>query len=103
MTAPTTVTTTVGSGVQRRKEEDEVKTILDCIEDKYAPDPEGAGDFGFIVFVSNSPETKKGMFPPIMTLIDYDIEEVGTHNRTLETRFRGALYKKYFHCDIILM
>ena len=32
---------------------------------------------GWIVFVSNSPECKKGMFPPIMTLSDYDISTIG--------------------------
>ncbi len=37
-------------------------TILDCIEEKYSPDDDNGGhDFGFIVFVSNSPEAKKGM------------------------------------------
>ena len=42
-------------------------------------DDDLTSDFGYIVFVSNSPETKKGMFPPIMTLIDYDIESVGKY------------------------
>ena len=51
-----------------------MKTVVASIEEKYAGDDE---DYGFIVFVSNSPETKKGMFPPIMTLCDYDIEAVG--------------------------
>ena len=55
------------------------KTVLSSIEEKYSPDdPDlSASEFGYIVFVSNSPETKKGMFPHIMTLIDYDIESVG--------------------------
>ena len=58
------------------------KTVLSSIEEKYSPDDPDlsaalGSDFGYIVFVSNSPETKKGMFPPIMTLIDYDIESVG--------------------------
>ena len=57
-----------------------VKTVLNSIEEKYSPDdPDISADFGYIVFVSNSPETKKGMFPPIMTLIDYDIESVGEY------------------------
>ena len=50
-------------------------TILNSIEDKYSDDDDE--DYGFIVFVSNSPESKKGMFPTIMTLCDYDIEKVG--------------------------
>ena len=51
-------------------------TLIKSIEEKY--DGEEAGrDYGFIVFVSSSPECKKGMFPPIMTLCDYDIESVG--------------------------
>lgn len=60
---------------------DDVVTVLDSIEDKYSMAEDGAAaeeeDYGYIVFVSNSPETKKGMFPPIMTLIDYDIEALG--------------------------
>ena len=57
-------------------------TIIDSIEDKYNPslsgsEDENAENFDFIVYVSNSPETKKGMYPPIMTLIDYDIQTVG--------------------------
>lgn len=54
-------------------------TLMESIEDKYAGDEEAEKDYGFIVFVSNSPECKKGMFPPIMTLSDYDIERVGCH------------------------
>ena len=50
-------------------------TILDSIEDKYKTDSEK--DYGFIVFVSNSPECKRGLLPPIMTLCDYNIERVG--------------------------
>ncbi len=50
-------------------------TVLSSIEDKYAYDDE---DYcGFIVFVSNSPESRRGMFPPVMTLCEYDIEAVG--------------------------
>jgi hypothetical protein len=51
-------------------------TVLASIEEKYSYDDD-VEDYGFIVFVSNSPETKKGMYPPIMTLCDYDIESVG--------------------------
>ena len=50
-------------------------TLIESIEDKY--DGEDGRDYGFIVFVSSSPECKKGMFPPVMTLCDYDIETVG--------------------------
>ena len=51
-------------------------TILQSIEEKYSYDD--AEDYGFIVYISNSPETKKGMFPPILTLCDFDIRFVGT-------------------------
>jgi hypothetical protein len=51
-------------------------TLMDSIEDKYVVD-ENSRDFGFIVFVSESPECKMGMFPPIMTLCDFDIEAIG--------------------------
>ena len=51
-------------------------TLMDSIEDKYVGD-ENTRDYGFIVFVSESPECKKGMFPPIMTLCDFDIEAIG--------------------------
>ena len=68
------------------------KTVLSSIEEKYSPDdPDlSASEFGYIVFVSNSPETKKGMFPHIMTLIDYDIESVGELNMESYTTDRSA-------------
>jgi len=55
-------------------------TLLESIQTKYgADDDNDQEDYGWIVFVSNSPECKKGMFPPIMTLSDYDISNIG-HN-----------------------
>ena len=54
-----------------------MRTLIESIEDKY--DGEDGSDYGFIVFVSSSPECKKGMFPPVMTLCDYDIETVGMY------------------------
>ena len=59
----------------------QVVTILDSIEDKYFAEGNNAEDFGFIVYYNESPETKKGMFPPIMTLIDYDISRLGMCKR----------------------
>ena len=53
-------------------------TLLESIQTKYgADDDNDQEDYGWIVFVSNSPECKKGMFPPIMTLSDYDISNIG--------------------------
>ena len=52
-------------------------TLLDSIQDKYGADDADREEYGWIVFVSNSPECKKGMFPPIMTLSDYDISSIG--------------------------
>ena len=52
-------------------------TLMDSIEDKYVVDENSRDGFGFIVFVSESPECKMGMFPPIMTLCDFDIEAIG--------------------------
>ena len=54
-------------------------TLLDSIQDKYGDEGETGQDYGWIVFVSNSPECKKGMFPPIMTLSDYDINTIGKY------------------------
>ena len=50
-------------------------TLLEGIADKYEQNDEDFG--GFIVVVSRSPECKKGMFPPIMSLCDYNLEHVG--------------------------
>lgn len=56
-------------------------TLLHSIQDKYGNDDDAdTEDYGWIVFVSNSPECKKGMFPPIMTLSDYDINSIGKKN-----------------------
>lgn len=46
------------------------------MEDKYGED-DNTEDLGFIVFISSSPEAKRGLFPPIMTLNDYKIECFG--------------------------
>eukprot|EP00095_Tigriopus_kingsejongensis_P002556 maker-scaffold309_size213625-snap-gene-1.27 protein:Tk02556 transcript:maker-scaffold309_size213625-snap-gene-1.27-mRNA-1 annotation:"isoform a" len=61
----------------------EMATILQSIADKYSPEEVEEENLGFIVFVSNSPECKRGMFPPIMTLIDYDLEAVGSTHLNL--------------------
>lgn len=52
-------------------------TLLHSIQDKYGDLEADQEEFGWIVFVSNSPECKKGMFPPIMNLSDYDISSIG--------------------------
>ena len=51
-------------------------TLLEGIRDKYeSHDDEDLG--GFIVFMSSSPDVKKGMFPRVMSLCDYSLEHVG--------------------------
>lgn len=51
-------------------------TLLEGIRDKYESyDEEDLG--GFIVFMSSSPDVKKGMFPRVMSLCDYRLEHVG--------------------------
>ncbi len=55
-------------------------TLLHSIQDKYGDLEADQEEFGWIVFVSNSPECKKGMFPPIMNLSDYDISSIGKIN-----------------------
>jgi len=52
-------------------------SLKDSIDDKYGEKEEESDDFGFIVFVSCSPEAKRGMLPPLMTLNDYNIEYFG--------------------------
>ena len=56
-------------------------TVLSSLESKYSPDEDAElgspSSDSFIVFVSNSPESKLGMLPPVMTLCDYDIDKVG--------------------------
>ena len=52
-------------------------TLQESIDEKYGEKESEAEDFGFIVFVSCSPEAKAGMFPPLMTLNDYNIECFG--------------------------
>ena len=52
-------------------------TLQESIDEKYGEKENEAEDFGFIVFVSCSPEAKAGMFPPLMTLNDYNIESFG--------------------------
>jgi hypothetical protein len=61
------------------RENKEMATLLHSIQDKYGADDADREEYGWIVFVSNSPECKKGMFPPIMTLSDYDISSIGNY------------------------
>ena len=52
-------------------------SLKESIDEKYGEKENESEDFGFIVFVSCSPEAKRGMFPPMMTLNDYNIENFG--------------------------
>ena len=56
-------------------------SLRDSIETKYMDEEEdNQEDFGFIVFVSCSPEVKHGMLPNIITLNNYNIEKFGDFN-----------------------
>eukprot|EP00092_Neocalanus_flemingeri_P041921 GFUD01045655.1.p1 GENE.GFUD01045655.1~~GFUD01045655.1.p1 ORF type:complete len:545 (-),score=132.58 GFUD01045655.1:10-1644(-) len=52
-------------------------SLKESIDKKYGEKETESDDFGFIVFVSCSPEAKKGMLPPMITLNDYNIESFG--------------------------
>eukprot|EP00092_Neocalanus_flemingeri_P013931 GFUD01015027.1.p1 GENE.GFUD01015027.1~~GFUD01015027.1.p1 ORF type:complete len:540 (-),score=128.50 GFUD01015027.1:28-1647(-) len=52
-------------------------SLKESIDEKYGEKENDSEDFGFIVFVSCSPEAKRGMFPPMITLNDYNIECFG--------------------------
>ena len=52
-------------------------SLKECIDDKYGEKENESDDFGYIVFVSCSPEAKRGLLPPLMTLNDYNIECFG--------------------------
>lgn len=56
-------------------------SLRSSIETKYMDEEEdGQEDFGFIVYVSCSPEQKCGMLPHIITLNNYNIEKFGEFN-----------------------
>jgi Leucine-rich repeat (LRR) protein len=52
-------------------------SLKECIDDKYGEKENESDDFDYIVFVSCSPEAKRGLLPPLMTLNDYNIECFG--------------------------
>eukprot|EP00092_Neocalanus_flemingeri_P028401 GFUD01030839.1.p1 GENE.GFUD01030839.1~~GFUD01030839.1.p1 ORF type:complete len:555 (-),score=121.26 GFUD01030839.1:265-1929(-) len=52
-------------------------SLKESVDEKYGEKENESEDFGFIVFVSCSPEAKRGMFPPMITLNDYNIECFG--------------------------
>ena len=61
--------------------DDKMVSLRDSIETKYMDEEEdNQEDFGFIVFVSCSPEVKHGMLPNIITLNNYNIEKFGDFN-----------------------
>jgi len=63
-------------------------SLRDSIETKYMEeDDDNQEDFGFIVFVSCSPEVKHGMLPHIITLNNYNIESFGDFN-DISTRIK---------------
>ena len=55
-----------------------VVSLKESIEEKYSEKDHESEEFGLILFVSCSPEAKIGMFPPLMTLNDFNIECFGT-------------------------
>jgi hypothetical protein len=60
------------------KSELKMVSLVDSIEERYGDDDSDDGqDYSFIVFVSSSPEKRKGMLPPILTLNDYNHETLG--------------------------
>jgi hypothetical protein len=48
-------------------------SLVESLEDKYGEDEEEDQAFAFIVFVSCSPEAKRGLLPHVITLNDYNI------------------------------
>jgi hypothetical protein len=57
-------------------------TLVESIEDRYGAEEREDGDSddsGYVCFVSisSSPEVRQGLLPPVMTLIDYNIECLG--------------------------
>ena len=52
-------------------------SLREVIDDKYGEKDNENEAFEFIMFVSCSPEEKRGMFPPLMILNDYNIEYFG--------------------------
>ena len=62
-------------------------SLKESIDEKYGEKENESEDFGFIVFVSCSPEAKRGMFPPMITLNDYNIEHFGDFS-DLSTKVR---------------
>ena len=52
-------------------------SLKECIDDKYGEKETESDDCGYIVFMSCSPEAKRGLLPPLMTLNDYNIECFG--------------------------
>ena len=57
-------------------------SLLEGIREKYEHN-EDEDYGGFIVFMSSSPDVKKGMFPRIMSLCDYSLEHVGEYYQIL--------------------
>jgi len=51
-------------------------TLMKSLNNKYSDDEEELS-FGFVLFVSSSPEAKRGLLPNIITLNDYFIESFG--------------------------
>jgi len=54
-----------------------MSTLAKSINNKYSDDEDDQDDYGFIVFISCSPETKQGLLPHTITLNDYHIERLG--------------------------
>ena len=54
-----------------------VVSLKESINDKYGEKETENDDFGFIVFVSCSPEAKRGLLPTMITLNDYNTETFG--------------------------
>lgn len=54
-------------------------SLVESLDEKYGEDEEEDQNFPFIVFVSCSPEAKRGLLPHVITLNDFNIERLGNH------------------------
>ena len=50
-------------------------SLVESLEEKYGEEEEEDQHFAFIVFVSCSPEAKRGLLPHVITLNDFNIGE----------------------------
>jgi hypothetical protein len=68
-------------------------SLVESLDEKYREDEDEDQNFSFIVFVSCSPEAKRGLLPHVITLNDFNIGKSVFPDPSLKLQFLVRTYR----------